>query len=128
MCQRMKNQIETPVGKLMANEVLEKLWTHLTVDFITKLLLVARKDMILVVCNWLSKMTYFVVTIERISAEELVWLFRDNVQKLHELPQSVILDRKPQFIVELMKKLNRMLDIEMKLLTSFHSQTDSQTE
>ena len=79
MCQRMKNQIETPVGKLMANEVLEKLWTHLTVDFITKLLLVARKDMILVVCNWLSKMTYFVVTIERISAEELVWLFRDNV-------------------------------------------------
>ena len=128
MCQRMKNQIETPVGKLMANEVLEKLWTHLTVDFITKLLLVARKDVILVVCNWLSKMTYFVVTIERISAEELVWLFRDNVQKLHELPQSVILDRKPQFIVELMKKLNRMLDIEMKLLTSFHSQTDSQTE
>ena len=128
MCQRMKNQIETPVGKLMANEVLEKLWTHLTVDFITKLLLVARKDMILVVCNWLSKMTYFVVTIERISAEELVQLFRDNVQKLHELPQSVILDRKPQFIVELMKKLNRMLDIEMKLLTSFHSQTDSQTE
>jgi len=51
MCQRMKNQIETPVGKLMANEVLEKLWTHFTVDFITKLLLVARKDMILVVCN-----------------------------------------------------------------------------
>ena len=89
MCQRMKNQIETPVGKLMANEVLEKLWTHLTVDFITKLLLVARKDMILVVCNQLSKMTYFVVTIEGISAEELAWLFRDNIQKLHELPQSV---------------------------------------
>ena len=40
ICQRMKNQIKTLVGNLMANKVLEKLWTYLTVDFITKLLLV----------------------------------------------------------------------------------------
>jgi len=69
-----------------------------------------------------------VVRIEGISVEELAWLFRDNVWKLHELPEYVILDRKPQFIVELMKVLNKILDIEMKLLTSFHLQTDSQTE
>ena len=54
-CQRMKNRTEALTGKLMANEVLEKLWMHLTVDFITKLLLVARKNTILVVCNRLSK-------------------------------------------------------------------------
>ena len=33
----------------MANEVPEKLWTYLTVKFITKLPLVIRKDAILVV-------------------------------------------------------------------------------
>jgi len=33
MCQRMKNRTETTAGKLMANEVPEKVWTHLTVDF-----------------------------------------------------------------------------------------------
>jgi len=44
----------------------------LTVDFITKLLLVAGKDIILVVCDRLSKMTHFVATTEEISAEELV--------------------------------------------------------
>ena len=49
------------------------------VDFITKLLLVARKDAILVVCNRLSKMTYFVVTTEGMSVEGLVRLLRDNV-------------------------------------------------
>ena len=54
-CQRMKNRIEALTGKLMANEILEKLWMHLTVDFITKLLLVAGKNTILVVCNRLSK-------------------------------------------------------------------------
>jgi len=39
----------------MANEVLEKLWIYLIVDFNTKLLLVAGKNTILVVCNRLSK-------------------------------------------------------------------------
>jgi len=65
------------------------------VDFVTKLLLVAKKDTILVVCNRLSKMTYFVVTTEGILAKELVRLFRDNVWKLHELPESIVLDRGP---------------------------------
>ena len=40
----MKNQIEALVWKLIVNEVLERLWIYLTVDFITKLLLVAEKD------------------------------------------------------------------------------------
>ena len=49
------------------------------VDFITKLPLVARKNTILVVFNKLSKMMYFVATIERTSAEGLAKLFKDNV-------------------------------------------------
>jgi len=49
------------------------------VDFITKLLLVARKDIILVVYNRLSKIIYFVATIEGISVEGLMRLFRDNI-------------------------------------------------
>ena len=75
----IKNRTEAPVGKLMANEVLEKLWIHLIVDFITKLLLVVGKDVILVVCDRLSKIAYFVTTIERILAEGLAILFRDNM-------------------------------------------------
>jgi len=49
------------------------------VDFITKLLLVAGKDAILVVCDRLSKMTHFVTTTERTSAKELARLFKDNM-------------------------------------------------
>jgi len=65
------------------------------VDFIIKLPSVAGKDVILVVCNRLSKMTYFVATTKRISAEELARLFRDNIWKLHKLPESIVLDRGP---------------------------------
>jgi len=35
--QRNKNHIEVLAGKFMSNAVLEKPWSHITVDFITKL-------------------------------------------------------------------------------------------
>ena len=116
------------MGKLMMNEVSEKTWTYLTVDFITKLLLVAEKNIILVVCDRLSKMAHFVATTEETTAEGLARLFRDNIWKLHGLPESVISDRGPQFSANLTKELNKILGIEMRLLTAFHPQTDGQME
>ena len=126
--QRIKNRIEEIAGKLKLSKVLEKLWTHLMVDFIMKLSVVAGKDAILVVCDRLSKMAHFVVTTKEMLAEGLARLFRDNLWKLHRLLESVVSDRGPQFAVELMKKLNRMLGIETRLLTAFYLQTDGQTE
>jgi len=52
---------------------------YLTVDLISKLLLVIKKDTILVVCDKLSKITYFVIIREETLAERLSRLFRDNV-------------------------------------------------
>jgi len=77
--QRMKNRIKTPAEKLKLTEVLKKLWMYLIVDLITKLLLVVRKDTILVVCDRLFKIMYFVATTERTLAERLARLFRDNI-------------------------------------------------
>ena len=101
---------------------------HLMVDFITKLLVVAGKDAILIVCNRLSKMTHFIATTEGTLAESLVRLFRDNMWKLHGLLESVVSDRGPQFAVELTKELNQMLGIKTKLSTVFHPQIDGQME
>ena len=106
LCQRMKNRMEELAGKLKLSEIPKKPWTHLTVDFITKLPVVAGKDAILVVCDWLSKMTYFVATTEGTSAEGLARLFWENVWKLHRLPENMISDRGPQFTAELTKELN----------------------
>ena len=95
LCQRMKNRTEKMAEKLKLSEVPKKLWAHLMVDFITKLPVVAGKDAILVVCNQLSKMTYFVATMKGTLAEGLARFFRDNIWKLHELPESVVLNRRP---------------------------------
>ena len=48
--------------------------------------------------------------------------------KSHGLLKSVILDRGPQFVAGLTRKLNKMLGIETKLSTAYHPETDSQTE
>jgi len=88
--QWMKNQTEEVAGKLKLGEVPEKHWTYILVDFITKLLIVAGKDMILVVCDRLSKMTYFITITEGTTVEELVRLFKNNVWRLHELLESVV--------------------------------------
>ena len=124
----MKNRTEELAEKLKLSEVSEKPQMHLMVDFITKLPVVVRKDAILVVCDRLSKMTHFMATIEGMSVEGLARLFRDNIWKLHGLPESIVSDRGPQFVAELMKELNQMLRIETRLLTVFHSQMDGQTE
>jgi len=128
LCQRMKNRTEELARKLKLSEISKRPWMHLIVDFITKLLVVAGKDTILVVCDWLSKMTYFVATMEGTLAECLARLFWDNVWKLHRLPESVVSDRGPQFAAELTRELNKMLGIKMKLSTAFHPQTDGQME
>ena len=97
-------------------------------EFIAKLLLVAEKDAILVVYDRLSKMVYFVVTTKETLAEKLARLFRDNVWKLYGLPENVINNRRLQFVAKLTKDLNKMLEIETKLLMTLQPQTDGQTE
>ena len=101
---------------------------HILADFITKLPLAQRYDSILVVVDQLTKIVHFIPTTEKTSAEGLARLFRDNMWKLHSLPESIISDRGPQFVAGLMRKLNEMLGIKSKLSTAFHSQTDGQTE
>jgi len=98
------------------------------VNFITKLLVVAGKNVILVVYDKLSKMMHFIATTKETSVEGLARLFRDNVWKLHGLLESIVLNRGPQFAAELTKELNRMLEIETRLLTAFHPQTNRQIE
>ena len=67
----MKNCTESLAEKIMANKVPKKLWIYLTVNFITKLLLIAEKNTVLIVCDKLTKMMHFVVTTKKTSAKEL---------------------------------------------------------
>jgi len=60
-----------------------------------KLLVFRDHDSILVVYDRFSKMSHFIVMTKRIIVEGLAKLFRNNMLKLHKLPESVILDKEP---------------------------------
>ena len=120
--QKNKNYTKQPAGKLISNLISKKPWTHILADFITKLPLVQEYNLILVVVDRLTKIVYLISTIKRISAEGLARLFRDNVQKLYGLPESIISDRGPKFVAGLMRELNKILEIESKISTVFYLQ------
>jgi len=75
----MKNRVEMLAEILRPNKIPERLWQHISVDFITKLLVFKGYDLILVVCDRFSKMSHFVAMTEKITTEELARLFRNNV-------------------------------------------------
>jgi len=127
-CQRNKNCTEQLVSKLMPNLIPERPWMHILADFITKLPLAQGYNSILVVVDQLTKIVYFIPTMEKTLAEGLARLFRDNVWKLHGLSKSIILDRGPQFMAGLMRELNKILEIKSKMLTVFYPQTDGRIE
>jgi len=94
-CQHNQNWTQASAGKLMPNSIPEKPWSHISADFITKLPLAQEYDSILVVVDRLTKMVHFIPTTEKTTAGGLARLFRDNVWKLHGLPESIISDRGP---------------------------------
>ena len=123
-----KNWTQAPAGKLMSNSIPERLWSHISADFITKLPLAQGYNAILVVVNRLTKIAHFIPTTEKTTAGGLAQLFRDNIWKLYGLPKSIISDRGLQFAARVMRELNAMLGIDSKLSTVFYPQTDGQME
>ena len=112
----------------MPNIILEKSWSYISADFITKLLLAQGYNVILVVYNQFSKMAHFIATIEKISVEGLARLFRDYIWKLYGLPENITLDKGIQFVARMIRELNELLGIQIKLSTVYHPQIDRQTE
>jgi len=47
---------------------------------------------------------------------------------LHRLPESIVSDRGVQFMAEIMKELNNLLGIQMKLSIAYYPQTNRQTK
>ena len=52
----------------------------------------------------------------------------DNIYKLHGLPESIISDRDKIFTSNVWQQLFRMSDTQLLMSSSYHPQTDGQTE
>lgn len=84
--------------------------------------------MILVVVGRLTKYSHFMALPHPYSAPLVEKIFMDQVYKLHGLPTDIISDRGAVLISAFWKEMMTQLMVQLKLSTSYHPQTDDQTE
>ena len=103
-------------------------WEDISLDFITGLPKVGRVDTILVVVDRLTKYAHFLLVKHPYTAKSVAELFTKEVVRLHGIPTSIVSDRDPTFMSHFWKELFRLQGTHLKMSTSYHPETDGQTE
>ncbi|CAL2247615.1 unnamed protein product [Prunus armeniaca] len=97
-------------------------------DFIVSLPKSEGCGSILVVVDRFTKYATFIPAPADCNAEEAARLFMKHVVKYWGIPKSIISDRDTRFTGKLWTELFRLLGSQLNFSTSFHPQTDGQTE
>ena len=127
-CIRNKTSRLRYQGALKPLPIPAQRWRNISVDFIGPLVPSNGYDTIMVVVDRLSKMRHIIGVHSQMTASELAKLFTKEVWKHHGLPDSIVSDRGSLFVAELWKAICHRLRISNDLSTSFHPETDGQTE
>ena len=128
-CQKNKAPRHKRHGTLHPLELSYAPWGSISMDFITQLPKSEGCSTVWVIIDRFTKMVHFIsIKDGKKTAEGCAKLFLQNIWKLHGLPSSIISDRDPVFIGEFWAKLMGRLDVRLRKSTTFHPQTDGQTE
>ena len=85
-------------------------------------------DSILVIVDWLTKMVHNKLVKITFDASRLAEVIIDVVVRHHTLPDSIVTNRGSFFTLKFWSLFCYFLSIKQRLSTTFHPQTDSQTE
>ena len=127
-CQQNKISNQTKLGLLQPIATPTEAGDTWTIDFISFPMSKSGHDNCMVCCNKLTKLVHFCPTTTTVTAAGSAKLFFDNVVRLHGIPNHIISDRDARFTSLFWKELWSLFNTKLKLSTSFHPQTDGQTE
>ncbi|KAH0607133.1 uncharacterized protein H6S33_003121 [Morchella sextelata] len=127
-CQRNKTSRHKKFGMLQPLEIPYRPWTSISMDFIVGLPESSGFTKIWVIVDRFSKMAHYIPLPTLNKTEDLAKLFLKEVWRLHGLPDDIVSDRDSRFISHFWQSLMSLLNVKLKMSTSFHPQTDGQTE
>ncbi|MBW0524048.1 hypothetical protein O181_063763 [Austropuccinia psidii MF-1] len=127
-CSRNKNMHHKKFGLLRPLTIPNGPWICLSMYFITQLPLSKSFDSILVIVDRFSTMAVFIQTMSLITSLDLAHLFMRNIFSNNGLPSSIVSDRGPLFVSSFWTNLCKQLKNLRDLSTSYHPETDGQTE
>lgn len=128
VCRRAKATTHGKQGVLRPLPIPQRPWEEISMDFVSGLPKSEGFDAILVVVDRLSKMRHLIPCDTTVDAEQTAILYLQHVWKLHGLPAYITSDRGTQFTSKFWRSLCQQLQIEARMSTAYHPETDGQTE
>lgn len=128
ICQMAKAERVKYPGLLQPLPIPQFAWQVVTMDFIEGVPKSHSYNCIMVVVDKFSKYAHFVLLSHPFTALKVALSYMDNVYKLHGLPEAIVSDRDKIFTSALWQELFRLAGTQLKMSTSYHPQTDGQTE
>ncbi|KAJ8749322.1 hypothetical protein K2173_018805 [Erythroxylum novogranatense] len=104
-------------------------WERITMDFVMGLPRTPRQhDAIWDIVDRLTKSAHFLPVRESNTLDQLAQKYVAEIVRLHGIPLSIVSDRDPRFTSRFWKSLQTAMDTRLNFSTTFHPQTDGQSE
>jgi hypothetical protein len=104
-------------------------WETISLDFIIGLPKTQKhNDYVMVVIDKISNFAHFIPVKSTLKAINIIEIFMKEISKLHGIPKMMISDRDVKFTYAFWKELFVGLNTNLNFSTSYHPQTDGQTE
>lgn len=129
ICQKTKSDRQKSQGLLMPLPIPEEPWEHITMDFISGIPKSPQgHDMIWTIVDRFSKQAHFIACKKTLKSPEAAHLFIKHIFCFHGMPKSIVSDRDAKFTGNFWRALFENLGTTLNFSSSFHPQTDGQSE
>ena len=128
-CQKVKSEHKRPGGLLQPLEIPVWKWDDISMDFVVGLPRTkAGNDALWVIVDRLTKSARFIPMNCRWEMEQLARAYIKYVVRFHGVPRTIVSDRDTRYLSQFWQTLQQAMGTTLLYSTSFHPQTDGQTE
>ena len=127
-CQKSEADRHSRQTKLVLMPMGERPFEEIGMDFVGELPESQAFNAILVVTDRFTKVQHYIPAKTTWTAEDVADSHINDICKLYGLLRHITSDRGPQFASKFFKELNRKLNINLRLSTAYHPQTDGLSE